>query len=101
MTNPNTNLYLNQLRKLVNEHIKGHKVKVYLFGSRAKGKERKLSDVDLALLPLEPLPSDFLSNLKDKIDESTIPYFVDVIDLTQVDKEFREKILSEAIEWKD
>ncbi len=96
-----SNPYLEKLRKLINIYTKGYSVRVFLFGSRAKGKEHKLSDVDIAILPLKTLPASFVANLKEKIEESTIPYSVDLVDLSQVDAPFREKILAEAIEWKD
>src|SRR5579872_3121587 len=94
------NRYLLMLQKLISDYSKGYQVKVYLFGSRAKGKVHQASDVDIAILPLGSLPKDFFSVLKEKIEESAIPYKVDVIDLSQVDKKFREKILAEGIEWK-
>ena len=98
-TNPNT--HLEALREFILNYTKDIKVKIYLFGSRATGKAHKLSDVDLALLPLQPLPAHFISQLKEKIEESTLPYSVDLIDLTEVDPPFRQKILAEAIVWKD
>lgn len=101
MQKKDNNPYLLALQKLVNSYTRPLAVKVYLFGSRAKGKEHRLSDVDLALLPTQPLPLGFIANLKEKIEESTVPYSVDIIDLSQVDDAFREKILTESIEWKD
>ena len=96
-----SNPYLNSLRELISQYTKGYPVKVYLFGSRARDKEHKFSDVDIAILPTQPLPTSFISQLKEAIEESTIPYSVDIVDLSQVDETFREKILAEGIEWTD
>jgi len=101
LQNKDENPYLKILRELVIRYTLNHKIKVYLFGSRAQGKEHKLSDVDIAILPSEPLSPGFIAALREKIEESTIPYSVDIIDLSQVDASFRKKILAEAIEWKD
>src|ERR1700728_2455067 len=101
MEEDNSNIYLKQLKNLITDFIRGLPVKVYLFGSRAQGTSNKLSDIDIAILPLQQLPNDFMTNLKERIEESTIPYSVDVIDLSQVDDEFKRKILAKAIEWKD
>lgn len=93
--------FLDMLKQLVLDNIKNVDATVYLFGSRAKKTARSTSDVDIAILPFTPLPIHFITNLKEKIEESSIPYYVDVIDLSQVDPTFRKKILSEGIEWKD
>jgi hypothetical protein len=55
----------------------------------------------LALLSDDPLPADLVARLKGEFEESTIPYTVDVIDLSQVDEPLREKVLREGREWPD
>jgi len=40
-----------ELKELLKELFKGKRVKVYLFGSRAKGNHSQSSDFDLAFLP--------------------------------------------------
>lgn len=52
--------------------------KVYLFGSRAKGSFNSGSDVDLAIMNNGVSHSD-LVRIKSDLDESDLPYFVDVI----------------------
>lgn len=93
--------YLLSLRKLVLNYVAKYPIKVYLYGSRAKDKAHKTSDVDIALLSDIKLPVGFVSGLKELIEESTIPYQVDIVDLSQVDNEFRNKVLAEAILWSD
>lgn len=95
------NPYLQQLHQLIKNHIGDLKVKVYLFGSRAKGKQRITSDVDLAFLPLGKLPVNFFTELRELLEESNLPYRVDIVDLSQTDQTFREKILREGILWND
>lgn len=93
--------YLPELKEIVLKQLAGVDVKIYLFGSYAKGTARSSSDVDIAILPSDHLPASILVQLRDKLEESTIPYFVDVVDLSKVDKNFREQVLSEAILWKN
>ena len=93
------NAYLQQLQQIVLDYLAGYKIKVYLIGSHAKGLARKTSDVDIALLPLEFLEPEVIANLRELLEESTIPYKVDIIDLSNVDYEFRDKVLTGAILW--
>ncbi|MFQ6017240.1 MAG: nucleotidyltransferase family protein [Kiloniellaceae bacterium] len=93
--------YLDRVRRIVLDALAGYAVKVYLFGSRASGPARRTSDVDVAVDPHEPLPPRVLADLREALEESTIPYFVDVVDLSTVDADFRRHVLSEAVPWKD
>jgi predicted nucleotidyltransferase len=93
--------YLLLLRQIVLDYVAQSPIKVYLFGSRARDTFHKTSDVDLALLSEEPLPIGFIAELKDIIEESIIPYQVDIVDLSQTDEEFRKKVLKEGKLWKD
>lgn len=97
LQNPN----LLEVRRIVLERLHGHPVKVYLFGSRARGQSRSTSDVDVAILPETPLPPWALSEVREALEESTVPFHVDVVDLSQVSDEFRERVLQDAESWND
>ncbi len=90
---------LAEVRRIVFQKLKGYKVRVYFFGSRAKGEARKSSDIDLAILPLRPLPPGLMAELREALEESWIPFEVDVVDLTETDPSFRERVLKEGILW--
>lgn len=98
-SNTNSNPYLQELQKILLKYIAKRKVKVYLFGSRAKNTARATSDVDIALLPMESLPDNFFADLRELLEESNLPYTVDIIDLSQIDEAFKQKILQEGILW--
>ena len=51
---------------------------VVLYGSRAKGKYRKGSDIDLSLKTEETFTFTDLLRIAGDFDDSDIPYFVDV-----------------------
>jgi hypothetical protein len=73
--------------------------RLYLFGSRARGDAGRASDIDIAILPDAPLEPGTLARIRDALEESTIPYEVEVLDLSSVDEPFRRKVLAEAIAW--
>ena len=95
------NEFLDQLRFLILKYINNRPIQVFLYGSRALNTAGKSSDVDIALFSKEKLPLDFIANLRELIEESTIPYQVDLIDLNEVDDNFRKVVLKEAILWND
>ena len=65
---------------------------VYAFGSRAVGRARRLSDIDLAIGGEAPLTLRQRALLKEDFLESNLPMFVDVLDLHTVTPEFRARI---------
>jgi predicted nucleotidyltransferase len=92
---------LESVKKIVLEQLKAYKAKVYLFGSQATGKARLYSDIDIAILPLQPLPILALSEIREKLEESDIVREVDVLDLTETDDIFRQRVEKEGILWKE
>ena len=65
---------------------------VWAFGSRAFGRARRRSDLDLAIGGPSPLAAAVRVELKDAFDESDLPIEVDVVDLNDVSQEFRKRI---------
>ena len=88
----------NKLLKVIHKHLPG--CRVYLFGSRAKKTSKEGADIDLALDVGKKIDWKILGDIKDKIEETTIPVFVDVVDVNVVDNKFLEHIKTEWIEWK-
>lgn len=97
--NDGTDAYLRQVREIALRVLAPYPVTVYLFGSRAAGGGRRLSDVDIAVESHGPLPRHLLPELREALEESTVPYHVDVVDLGAVDPDFRERVRKEAIIW--
>ena len=90
---------LERVRELVVSSLERYDVRVYLFGSHATGGVHDASDVDVAVDVLEPLPPGVLARVREALEESTIPYRVEVVDLRDAGAEFRERVLREGIEW--
>lgn len=76
-----------------------HVERVVLFGSRARGDYRPGSDIDIAVSGGALTLSELL-RLKEQIDETTIPQFVDLVWLEGVDdRRLRRNIEAEGVEW--
>lgn len=94
---------LDEVQRIVLRGLQGYRVRVYLFGSRARGQEGAFSDIDVAVLPLEldVLPEGLLSTIRESLDESHVPYTVDLVDLSQSDPAFCARVLQEGVLWSD
>lgn len=90
---------LEHVRQLVLDGLGAHLAKVYLFGSRATGRARRTSDIDVAVWPLADLPEGTLAAIREALFETTIPYTVDLIDLRDADAAFRARVLAEGVLW--
>ena len=89
---------IQDFRSFLKDFFQGKKVKIYLFGSRAKGSYTERSDIDIAVLSDKDISFE-LALLREIIENSNLPQTVDVIDLNTVDSEFREQILKEGVLW--
>lgn len=90
---------LERVRHLLLEGLGGHSARVYLFGSRATGRARRTSDIDVAVWPLTDLPEGTLAAVREALEETTIPYTVDLIDLRDADASFRARVAAEGVLW--
>lgn len=74
--------------------------KIYLYGSRARNQARSGSDIDIALDNNNKIVVQTITLLKSDIEDSTIPFFVDVVDLHNVSEQFKTAIQRDMILWK-
>ena len=72
---------------------------IYLFGSRARKDHKEESDIDIAIDNNKKIDSHILSTIKEQIEESTIPFTVDIIDLNSISEEFKNEILKDRVLW--
>ena len=92
---------LDEARAIVLEGLRGTDCRVFLFGSRARGDVHDASDVDVAVLPRQVLPVGTLSRIREALEDSTLPFTVDLVDLSDVDPTFRTRVEREGVPWID
>ncbi|MBB4857284.1 putative nucleotidyltransferase [Novosphingobium chloroacetimidivorans] len=78
---------LDLVRSILRAHLPGD-VQVAVFGSRAGGRVKPFSDLDLVLEGPGPLSLSLLGTLADAFDESLLPIKVDLVDRLSVDESF-------------
>jgi predicted nucleotidyltransferase len=99
--NPVREQAIEELRQMVLTALGEHDAAVWLFGSCARGGVRQHSDIDIAILPRDSLPIGFLGELDAEIEESTIPYDVDLVDLRHADPALVAEVRREGVKWRD
>ena len=77
------------------------KAKIYLFGSRATGNNRPLSDIDIAIDAGKQLPIEAIDEAMAVMSSLNIPYKVDIVDFHHVSSIMQDLIKKEKIVWKE
>ena len=72
-------------------------MEVWAFGSRAKHTAKPYSDLDLALITLQPLSLDQLATITDAFATSDLPIRVDVVDWASASDAFRKLIAQDKV----
>jgi type I restriction enzyme S subunit len=81
---------LSEVKSILNTLVPDRRV--CAFGSRANGKARLYSDLDIVIYGARPLSLDKLALLREAFDESDLPYKVDIVDYLTISKEFQKII---------
>jgi type I restriction enzyme S subunit len=71
--------------------------RAWVFGSRATGRARPFSDLDLAIDAGRPLSLDETAILKEAFSDSDLSYKVDIVDWHAIDAGFRQLIAAERL----
>jgi predicted nucleotidyltransferase len=94
-----TSKHLKAVRHLLLSRLHGYNVKIYLFGSMARGEACRASDIDVAVLPAGNLPDGILSEIRDELENSRNPYRVELVDLAKVSPGFSAYVQRTGILW--
>jgi nucleotidyltransferase substrate binding protein (TIGR01987 family) len=85
--------HLNIIKSLLKSIVELDSCPVYFYGSRIQGKSVKYSDVDIAIdFHGKSLPDAIKLNLSSLLENSLLPYTVDIVDINAVSPVFRAKI---------
>ena len=94
------NKYIDKIRSIVLDFFADFPAEVYLFGSWARGTQRRGSDVDIAIECGDAQAERKIAELREIFEESTIPYRVDLVDMRQAAESLREEIRREGVRWR-
>ena len=75
-----------QLRHIL-DGCRAHGV-LYAFGSRARGRGGRFSDLDILVRGRDPIPLPVLASLECEISESVLPFRLDIIDAARASPTF-------------
>ena len=84
------------MRQLMRQQLPGA-TPVFLFGSRARGDQRWNSDFDLWVDA--EIPDSRIAEIIDEIDESFVPFKVDIVTTPKLRGQFGELVRKEAKRW--
>jgi hypothetical protein len=87
---------LDQITAILTEIFQDELCAIYLFGSRITGTATAASDFDLGVLSSRDL-SYKLSLAREKLEQSNIPYKVDLVDLRKTSVDFRHQVQAKGV----
>ena len=91
--------YLEIIKQILFKHVDQRSCRVFLFGSRASGTHERHSDVDIGIEGQSEIDSINLTRIKSEIEDSIVPYRVDVVDFYAADQAFKDIALKDIIPW--
>ena len=86
--------HLKIVHDILSRHLPGREVQI--FGSRATGRAKPHSDIDLVIMGDELLPVTTMRILRDAFDDSDLPFQVDLVEWAGTSEEFRKVIAATA-----
>jgi predicted nucleotidyltransferase len=89
-----------KIKKIIFQFLNPKEYKVFIFGSRVTRKARKYSDYDVGIIGKKPVPGHILVMIEEALEESDLPYRVDIVDFSLVSSAFRQFALSKIKELK-
>ena len=94
------NVYVLEAKEFTLKFWQNQPVRIYLFGSWARGEAKRSSDVDIAIESREDM-SFLIGEFREALENSCIVYNVDVVDMNFAAESLCKKIREEGIVWKD
>ncbi|MBS1749097.1 MAG: nucleotidyltransferase domain-containing protein [Bacteroidetes bacterium] len=91
--------YLTILKNILNETVPKEEYIVFMFGSRVAKNNHVRSDIDIGLWGNTTLSSSLRFTLEEKIENSIIPYKVELIDFSSVGEYFKKQALQHIELW--
>lgn len=94
-------IILEQVQRIVLQELSGIPARIYWFGSWARGNPKRSSDIDIAIefAPEASETRSVLIKLRNALEESSVPYNIDVLDLNSAEEAIVDKVMKEGILW--
>lgn len=90
--------HIDFILEILNKHLTD--TKYYIFGSRSKGTDKQYSDIDLALDYGNKIDTKIISKIQIELENSILPYEVDIVDLNSINENFKNLIKDDLKEFK-
>jgi len=88
-----------EIIEVINRRLPGEKL-VILFGSFARGKTDRISDIDIAVFAGRRLESDLFVDLQETLNEEVHTLReIDLVDLADVHSDLIRRVLDEGVVW--
>ena len=91
--------YLKLAEKLVLSNIDTDEYAVFMFGSRALQKGGRGADIDIGILGTNPISREKMELVRQVLEESLIPYIIDLVDFSCVNSDFKKNALKKIQIW--
>lgn len=91
--------YIDIVKEIVLKRVPLDDYTVFLFGSRAAGNNHLMSDIDVGIWGENPLSVTIKLGLEEELEESIVPFKIDLIDFHQVSDEFKHYALEKIDIW--
>ena len=73
--------------------------RVFVFGSTARRQRQENSDIDIGFYGKTKLSADVIYKIRQEIEESSIPYHVDLVDFFGKPQAFQKLALQNKLVW--
>ncbi len=91
--------YVDIVKKIVLKKIDLLEFDIFLFGSRADGTAREMSDIDVGVLGKQKLNMFTKSDLEQMLEDCIVPFKVDLIDFYSVSDAFKQRAMQHVVYW--
>ena len=86
------------VRRLAVDKLLALGCRVWVIGSRARGTQREFSDLDLCFHTPTEISGAILSDIKETLEESSLPIKVDLVSWEDLEEEYRDNVLRDRKE---
>lgn len=87
--------YLNEIKEKIHQFSQGKDTKFFLFGSCLH--KNHFGDIDLGFLG--KINKQELIKLKETFTDSTLPFFIDIVNFNNINREFKNNVFNNKIIW--